>query len=380
MSTANSTSKQNRRNWAWTSLVYSSFLFIQPFMAPSLTLWIATITVFGLFFAIFFGYVRAVSQGRPLRFWMVVVTFALGLLTFPWNLGGSTFFVYAAVFLPYSIESIRRILQLFLVECSLILIEGLIFGFSASNSWFQVRWPIILIAIFLLVVIAGSNFIFVEQKRADNKLLAAQEENIALASVAERERIARDLHDVLGHTLSVILMKAELAGRLVSLDPARATAEIGDVEQTARFALREIREAITGYRARGLAAEIEAARHTLDAVGVAMVTEGNSFHTTSLSPQEETALALALREAVTNIVRHASAKNCRLRFIAEAGHRRMVIEDDGPNCVVREGNGLRGMRERIESLGGNLSLQNTIENQCGTRLVLELPLYEDASA
>lgn len=380
MSTANSTSKQNRRNWAWTSLVYSSFLFIQPFMAPSLTLWIATITVFGLFFAIFFGYVRAVSQGRPLRFWMVVVTFALGLLTFPWNLGGSTFFVYAAVFLPYSIESIRRILQLFLVECSLILIEGLIFGFSASNSWFQVRWPIILIAIFLLVVIAGSNFIFVEQKRADNKLLAAQEENIALASVAERERIARDLHDVLGHTLSVILMKAELAGRLVSLDPARATAEIGDVEQTARFALREIREAITGYRARGLAAEIEAARHTLDAVGVAMVTEGNPFHTTSLSPQEETALALALREAVTNIVRHASAKNCRLRFIAEAGHRRMVIEDDGPNCVVREGNGLRGMRERIESLGGNLSLQNTIENQCGTRLVLELPLYEDASA
>ena len=380
MSTANSTAKQNRRNWAWTSLVYSSFLFIQPFMAPSLTLWIATITVFGLFFAIFFGYVRAVSQHRPLRFWMVVATFALGLLTFPWNLGGSTFFVYAAVFLPYSIESIRRILQLFLLECSLILVEGCILFFSASNSWFHVGWPILLIATFLLVVIAGSNFVFVEQKRADNKLLAAQEENIALASVAERERIARDLHDVLGHTLSVILMKAELAGRLVPLDPERATAEIGDVEQTARFALREIREAIAGYRARGLAAEIEAASRTLDAAGVAMVTEGNPFHAASLSAQEETALALALREAVTNIVRHASAMTCRLRFIAEAGHRRMVIEDDGPNCVVREGNGLRGMRERIESLGGHFSLQNKVENQCGTRLILELPLREDASS
>jgi two-component system sensor histidine kinase DesK len=311
---------------------------------------------------------------------MVVVTFALGLLTFPWNLGGFTFFVYAAVFLPYSIESIRRILWLYVLECTLILVEAFVFNLSVSGNTFHVQWTITVIAIFLLVVIAGSNFIFVEQKRADNKLLAAQEENIALASVAERERIARDLHDVLGHTLSVILMKAELAGRLVSLDPARATAEIGDVEQTARFALREIREAIAGYRARGLAAEIEAASRTLDAAGVAMVTEGNPFHAASLSAQEETALALALREAVTNIVRHASAKTCRLLFIAESGHRCMVIEDDGPNCVVREGNGLRGMRERIESLGGHFSLQNAIENQCGTRLVLELPLHEDASS
>jgi two-component system sensor histidine kinase DesK len=380
MPTANSTAKQNRRNWAWTSLVYSSFLFIQPFMASSLTLWIATITVFGLFFAVFFGYIRAVSLGRPLRFWMVAATFALGLLTFPWNPGGATFFVYAAVFLPYSIESIRRILWLFLLECSLILVEGCILFFSATNSWFHLRWPILLIAFFLFVVIAGSNFILTEQKRADDKLLAAQEENIALASVAERERIARDLHDVLGHTLSVILMKAELAGRLVPLDPARATAEISEVEQTARFALKEIREAIAGYRARGLAAEIEAARRTLDMVGVAMVTEGDPFHAASLSLQEETALALALREAVTNIVRHASAKTCRLRFIAEAGQRRMMIEDDGPNCVTREGNGLRGMRERIESLRGHLLLQNAIENQRGTRLVLELPLHENVSS
>jgi two-component system sensor histidine kinase DesK len=292
----------------------------------------------------------------------------------------STFFVYAAVFLPNSIESVRRILQLFLLECSLILVEGCILFFSASNSWFHVRWPILLIAFFLFVVIAGSNFIFVEQKRADDKLLAAQEENIALASVAERERIARDLHDVLGHTLSVILLKAELAERLVPLDPARATAEIGEVQQTARFALREIREAIAGYRARGLAAEIEAARRTLDTVGVAMVTEGDPFHAASLSAQEETALALALREAITNIVRHASAKTCRLRFIAEAGQRCMVIEDDGPNCVVHEGNGLRGMRERIESLGGHFSLLTAVEDHCGTRLVLELPLNEGASA
>jgi two-component system sensor histidine kinase DesK len=198
--------------------------------------------------------------------------------------------------------------------------------------------------------------------------------------VAERERIARDLHDVLGHTLSVIVLKAELAGRLVNLDPVRAAAEIGDVETTARSALAEIREAIGGYRSRGLAAEIEAARLTLDAAGVTLLAESSQTPTAALSPQEETALALVLREAVTNIVRHARATTCRLRFITEAGRRRLVVEDDGQHAIAREGNGLRGMRERVESLGGQFSLERGIAENRGTRLVIELPFHEAAAS
>jgi len=192
--------------------------------------------------------------------------------------------------------------------------------------------------------------------------------------VAERERIARDLHDVLGHTLSVIVLKAELAGRLIPIDPARAIAEIADVERTSRSALAEVREAIGGYRARGLAAEIDSARVTLNAAGVTLIAESNSNHTAALTPKEETALALALREAVTNIVRHARATSCSLRFVTEAGQRCLIVEDDGEHVMEREGNGIRGMRERVESIGGQFTLERGIKQNRGTRLTLDLPL------
>jgi two-component system sensor histidine kinase DesK len=217
-----------------------------------------------------------------------------------------------------------------------------------------------------------------------------EEQNVALAAVAERERIARDLHDVLGHTLSVIVLKAELANRLLTHptnpDAVRAAIEIADVERTARTALAEVREAIGGYRARGLAAEIESARRTLDTAGVRLIVgndaEGTAIPsltmpnlTVGLSAAEETVLALALREAVTNIVRHSRATTCTLRFVADSGVRRLVVEDNGQHPVTREGNGLRGMRERVEAIGGQLRL----ECDHGTRLLITLPLHAETA-
>jgi two-component system sensor histidine kinase DesK len=237
----------------------------------------------------------------------------------------------------------------------------------------------------MMAIIGGGNVFFAQQKRADRKLREAQDENLALAAVAERERIARDLHDVLGHTLSVIVLKAELAGRLIQRDeandPQRAAEEIADVERIARTSLAEVREAIGGYRTRGLAAEIEAARRTLDAADVTLIVDSDAASdgassATHLSAAEETALSLALREAVTNIVRHARATTCRLRLVTVEGSRRLVVEDNGEHAVEREGNGLRGMRERIESLGGRLSL----ERDHGTRLLIELPLRAQIDA
>jgi two-component system sensor histidine kinase DesK len=378
MSTSDFVSEQRQRDWTWVSLAYAGFLFVQPLMEPNRYLWFGSITVFCIFLGIFAGYVRTTAVGEPILFRMVAATFVLGLVTFPWNLGGATFFVYTAVFLPASIESIRRVLWLFLFECMVVLVECGVLSFGSLNGRFHIGWPFSLATVLLLIVIAGSNLILVEQSRADRRLRAALEENVALASVAERERIARDLHDVLGHTLSVVVLKAELAGRLIPLDSARAVAEIGDVERTARAALGEIRDAIAGYRARGLAAEVEAAGRTLNAAGVAFVLEGAPLNCTSLTPKEETAFALALREAVTNIVRHARATTCCVRHATEGGHIRLIIEDNGEHAVAREGNGLRGMRERIESLGGRVSLEAGLENSTGTRLTLELPRREGA--
>jgi two-component system sensor histidine kinase DesK len=375
MYTKDAISKQRARNWAWIWLAYTGFLFINPIMEPSLFQWVGTLIVFVSFLVIFAFYVR-VEEGSRASYWLIGLTFLLGLATFPWNGGGSTFFVYAASFCAFSISSTRRVLWLFLFLCASIFTEGYLFGFGASLGVFHVGLANTLVAIFLVFVIGGSNIFFAQQKRLDCQLREAQSENLALAAVAERERIARDLHDVLGHTLSVIVLKAELAGRLLERDPQRATSEINDVERIARTALAEVREAIGGYRARGLGAEIEAARRTLDAAGVTLTSEGAIAVIGGLSAAEETALALALREAVTNIVRHSRATTCQLRFVREGNHRRLIVEDDGQNANIREGNGLRGMRERIESLGGRLSL----ESKDGTRLLIDLPLHAEGLA
>lgn len=376
------TARPRNAPWRWVWLGYSGFIFIDPLVEPSRALWIGTIVIFVLFIGIMTAYFRRNEQSGPFRYGAIVAIFLLGLVTFPWNQGASTFFVYTAAFLPFTFASVRRVLMLFGVEIAIIMGESAYF-----HTWpdpLHVSWPNMWIAVFLVLTVGGGNIFFAEQRRAECKLRAAQEENLALAAVAERERIARDLHDVLGHTLSLVVLKAELAGRLLeseeSRDIARAAAEIADVERTARTALADVREAIGGYRARGLAAEIEAARRTLDAAGVELIAESCADGAVALTPQEETALALALREAVTNIVRHAHAHRCVLRLVSAAGQRRLVVEDDGLHVATAEGNGLRGMRERIESLGGRFALERGVQDARGTRISIELPLRQGATA
>jgi two-component system sensor histidine kinase DesK len=371
--------KHPQSKWAWMWLAYTGFIFIAPIVEPSRNLWLGTAASLLIFYLIMARYFTFDDATKPERIWVIGATFVLGLVCFPWNPGCSTYFVYAAAFLPFLIPSVRTVIALIVTEVLLITAEGAVCTLYVPHGPFHVGWGNTIFAIFLTIVIGCGNIYFAEQKRADRKLRSVLQENVGLAAVAERERIARDLHDVLGHTLSVIVLKAELAGRLVAIDPERAAAEMGDVERTGRAALAEIREAIGGYRSRGLAAEIEAARATLGAAGVTLEAEsgpGNTLEAIKaarLTSQEETALALVLREAVTNIVRHARATTCRLHFDNEAGQRRLVVEDDGHHAGSREGNGLRGMRERVEGLGGHFSLQRGIERERGTRLVIELP-------
>jgi two-component system sensor histidine kinase DesK len=349
--------KIERIDYLW--LAYLAFYFIDPFFRHSLRYWMECVGFAAVFLALYFGFLR-LTQPR-LRVLCVVAMYLLGAASFPTNGGAIAFFIYAAALMPFVIASTSRVVLFLSVESVLIMAEAWLLHRNPYNEIF---------ALFFIVVVGGSNIFFAQKQRADGKLRMAQEEIEALAAVAERERIARDLHDVLGHTLSVIVLKAELAGRLLSRGEEidRAAQEIADVEQTARTALAEVRETIGGYRLRGLTAEMEAARNALSAAGVRLQVEGMPAHG-ELRPAEETVLALALREAVTNVVRHAQAHTCRLRFAVCDGRHSLVIEDDGQHATVREGNGLRGMRERVESLGGTLRL----EHQHGTRLLIELP-------
>ena len=356
--------KHRSKNWAWLWLAYTGFLFLDPIMEPSLPMWLGTVAVFAVFLGIFAGYVRSTDEGQPTRYWIIAATFLLGLITFPWNGGGSTFFIYTAAFLPFTFKSTRVVLGLFALEAVAILAESAVF--NTHGSAFYISWQNVLVAVFLLFMIGCGNIFFAAQRRADCALRKAQEENFALAAVAERERIARDLHDVLGHTLSVIVLKTELAKRLIELDPQRAMQEIADVESTARTALSEVRETIGGYRSQGLAAELDQARNTLRVAGVEL---DCNCTLPQLSAAQETVLALALREAVTNIVRHANATGCAISFTESNGFHTLRIEDNGPHPVQREGNGLRGMRERVSALGGRLSIMA----ESGMTLLIELP-------
>lgn len=346
-------------------LAYLVFLFIEPLLRRSAIFWLETIGIAAVFVLLYFAYFR--TESYRLRLLTLFGMYVLGAVTLPFNGGAIAFFIYAAALLPFLVTSVSTVLRYFAAESLLILLEAWLLHHSFYNSIF---------AIFFVIVVGGSNIFFAQKHRADCKLRMAQEEIEALAAVAERERIARDLHDVLGHTLSVIVLKAELAGRLLASgeEIQRAAAEIGDVERTARSALAEVRETIGGYRARGLAAEMEAAKRALSAAGVELHIEGTPAPA-KLHPAEETVLALALREAVTNVVRHAQARTCTLRFAMEKGRHTLVIEDDGLHTVTCEGNGLRGMRERVESMGGRLLL----EREHGTRLSIELPATGSAS-
>ncbi|MDF4253602.1 sensor histidine kinase [Streptomyces sp. WMMB303] len=179
-----------------------------------------------------------------------------------------------------------------------------------------------------------------------------------LAANEERLRLARDLHDLLGHSLSLITLKSELAGRMLPERPEEAAAQVADIEQVSRQALVDVREAVGGYRRPTLAVELAGARTALDTAGV----EAELPHrppSVPLAPEREGALAWALREAVTNVVRHSGAARCTVSFqVPDAAGEplRLTVTDDGKGpSGAAEGNGLSGLRERLALADGSLS-------------------------
>ena len=196
------------------------------------------------------------------------------------------------------------------------------------------------------------------------QLRKAQHEIRTLAATAERERIARDMHDLLGHSLTVISVKAELANRLFETQPDRARRELQDITQIARTSLKNVRDAVTGMNGASLQHELEHARKALEAASITLTVH----HDNHLADHPQSSvLAMALREAVTNVIRHSGARHCIISFDCDAAGQPCAIriEDDGAQQSGRapsppqEGNGLRGMRTRLAAAGGSLMLNHT---------------------
>ena len=194
----------------------------------------------------------------------------------------------------------------------------------------------------------------------------------------ERQRLSRDLHDLLGHALSMNTLKSELAGRLVEQEPARAVQEIREVEHVARLTLREVREAVAGYRQPRLESELDGARQILSAAGITCQVEHSAGE---LERSTDAMLAWAVREGVTNVIRHSRARRCLIRLTHQKSTVCAEVINDWPQrqqlegTKVMAGSGLSDLSERVNSHGGCIEAGplQTAGNE-GFRLWVELPI------
>ncbi len=293
----------------------------------------------------------------------------LGLVSLPINTCWS-YIVYASALVVFHGT----------VRAALAWLAALLVAFgavAAVSPFFSIYG--VLFGMATCLVVALFNLAFRANAQRDAELRLTQEEVRRLAATAERERIGRDLHDLLGATLSLIAIKSELAGRLLERDIGAARREVADIEAVARGALGQVRSAVAGIRAALLAGELASARLLLEAGGLTLHADIEAL---SLPADAESALALGLREAVTNVQRHAAASRVDILLRGENGEAVLTVQDDGRGGFSKAGHGLAGMEERLHALGGNLSIEslNRAEGGMrGTRLVLRLPLRPEAA-
>jgi two-component system sensor histidine kinase DesK len=291
----------------------------------------------------------------------------LGAAWVRWNVGAATFFIFACA-MAARMTHIRNAVAAIVG----VIVLGVLASLLADA---KMRFVFLMPLLTAGLPVGLGSVMDARLRRSRQELLRKQEEVEHMATIAERERISRDLHDLLGHSLSLIALKAELARKLVHRDVEACAREVGDIEASARQALAEVRAAVTGYREKGLAHALASARASLAAADVRLDEKVERF---ALAPAAENVLALALREAVTNVVRHAGARRCSVSLALEHGVAVLRILDDGKarsEADIRHGNGLCGMRERAQSLGGRLALRA----RAGLELELRVPAAVSAT-
>ncbi|MEJ2287595.1 MAG: sensor histidine kinase [Deinococcales bacterium] len=298
----------------------------------------------GAYFGAFAGSVARTKGGGRLAVGGIVLMAALAA-TLPFLYGDSWIVLsfYVAILLTFRLPRRPAMIGVGLVVAFLF-VQALLIHEPVENA---------AMSAIAAAAIGGLMLAFVQTRRLVTELRDAQAEVARLAVANERLRFARDLHDLLGHTLSLIALKSEVARKLGREHPERAAQEVADVERIARDALTEVRQAVTGYRQQGMQFELDQARSTLAAAGVtAMV------RTSGASPPEalDQLFGWALREAVTNVVRHAEAHRCEITVGRDDRGVHLRVSDDGKGgSTVNPGNGLTGLAERVAAANGSFN-------------------------
>lgn len=333
-----------RYGWIMSSiwLVFLAFPLYSAFNAPTAGVWrlvaVALLLVFGFVYAQTFAKMThslTQRQYRALGLSRFLILIGLAVATIPmigWNaVGVAPFLVaFSSFFFPTRVGVAVIVGALGLTGLGIVL--------GGPELW-------ILPAVVLLVGVSTQLIATLDRRQHEHRELSTQ---VTLSN--ERDRVARDVHDVLGHSLTAITVKAELAQRLIDIDPQRAREEMAQVQELSRAALGEVRTTVGGLRAARLDDEITTAQVVLADAGIAPQVHGDVG---DVDPRHRTVIAWVLREAVTNVVRHSGATSCSIALAADS----LAVVDDGRGLNGhRLGNGIRGLSERVEAAGGHLDL------------------------
>ncbi|MFJ8820469.1 sensor histidine kinase [Streptomyces sp. NPDC102467] len=313
------------------------------------------------------------QTGRPME--PVVVRGCLALLSvfavaLPLTLGATWLVLFVYVSVAYgAVLTLRWTRAAILLTTAALLGTGLLLD-TEPQYWLIVP-----------TLLGGFSMIGVRDLvRTTKELREARAQVAQLAANEERLRLARDLHDLLGHSLSLITLKSELAGRMLPDHPGKAADQVADIEKVSRQALVDVREAVTGYRRPRLAAELAGAQAALTAADIAADVPADA---PGLPGTQEATLAWTLREAVTNVVRHSAARRCTVavtrRETLDGPVVELTVEDDGAGpSGTPPGNGLTGLAERLAAVGGTLEAGAAPGR--GFRLVARVPAASVGSA
>ncbi|MEU2243965.1 sensor histidine kinase [Streptomyces sp. NPDC018338] len=294
---------------------------------------------------------------------------ALAALTFALAIGYGREWLLFFPLLGLAVGAVvRRGRKLPLVTVPLVLGAGVVTFWR--DDWDSIS---VVYGTFISVMVTAAILALDETVR---QLRATREELARSAVEKERLRFSRDLHDLLGHTLSVVVVKSEAVRRLAPHDLDGALSQLADIESVGRQALTEIREAVTGYREGSLATELDRARDALSSAGIEPVVRRSG---PLLEPQTEALLGWVVRESVTNAVRHSGATRCEIALDGTADRARLTVTDDGRGPTEGPpGTGLQGLRERVAAAGG--TLDSGPAPRGGFRVTAELPTEAGVSA
>ena len=346
-------------NLIWTVWVFADLISNDGIGA---NWYIATVLSFPAFLMLY--QMANMRSQRQIGYYAAAMA-ALGYVVMPWNhSGGVTYAIYACAYFAF-FGSVRQ---------SVAGIASTIAVFALLSQWHQWPWVATIMMAMIAASVGAGNLFYRISSQKDAELRLSHDEVRRLAATAERERIGRDLHDLLGHTLSLITLKSELANKLFDRDASAAKREMIDVERVARDALAQVRRAVTGIRAAGFAAELASAKLLLESNGVHLEYD---LADVSIPVEVETALAMTVREAVTNIQRHAQAARASIVLEHTGGRLALRIADDGRGGDIVPGNGLTGMRERLATIGAELRVES--QRGRGTTLTASLPMPQQSS-